>query len=77
MADKVKVSMNIPVDMKAYVDAEADKNGFTFTTMIQVIVSQYKRENEAIELTKNINLNELMEACRRNGFNVNMNDMPY
>ena len=49
---KSRINMYFPDDLKDWLWEEANKNGFNLTTMIQMIVLDYKKQQEAIDMTK-------------------------
>ncbi len=60
MSDKVieksRVNMYLPNDLKDWLWQEANKNGFNLTTMVQVIILDYKKQQEALEFSKLANV---------------------
>lgn len=52
MAEKVRVNMNFPLELKQWLEDEAEKNGFNLTTMIQLACMNYRKEQEAIEMSR-------------------------
>lgn len=46
--EKVRVNMYLPADLKEWYVVEAEKNGFNLTTMIQVAMLDYKKQQEAM-----------------------------
>lgn len=61
--EKVRVNMYLPVDLKEWFWREAEKNGFNLTTMIQVAMLDYKKQQEAMLMTDHImELNSKLSA---------------
>lgn len=50
--EKSRVNMYFPNDLKDWLWEQANKNGFNLTTMVQMIVLDYKKQQEAIDMTK-------------------------
>ena len=46
--EKVRVNMYLPADLKEWYVEEAEKNGFNLTTIIQVAILDYKKQQEAM-----------------------------
>ena len=49
---KSRMNMYFPDDLKDWLWEQANKNGFNLTTMVQMIVLDYKKQQEAIDMTK-------------------------
>lgn len=49
---KDRVNMWLPVDIKDWLWQEANKQGFNLTTMIQVIILDYKKQQEAMDMSR-------------------------
>lgn len=47
--EKVRVNMYLPADLKEWYVSEGEKNGFNLTTMIQVAMLDYKKQQEAMQ----------------------------
>lgn len=44
--------MYFPDDLKDWLWEQANKNGFNLTTMVQMIVLDYKKQQEAMDISK-------------------------
>lgn len=53
--EKVRVNMYLPKDLKDWFNEEAEKNGFNFTTMVQVAMLDYRKQTEALGMTDQFN----------------------
>lgn len=50
MAEKVRVNMLMPAELKEYLTKEGDKLGFNLTTMILIACMEYRKTQQGIEL---------------------------
>ena len=50
--EKSRVNMYFPTDLKNWLWEQANENGFNLTTMVQMIVLDYKKQKEALDMTK-------------------------
>ena len=50
MAEKSRVNLYMPVDLKDYLVEEGDKLGFNLTTMIIIACMEYRKTQQGIEL---------------------------
>ena len=50
--EKVRVNMYLPKDIKDYVNAKAEENGFNLTTMIQVMILDYRKQEQAMQMAR-------------------------
>lgn len=48
--EKARVNLYLPQYLKDYVWKEAEKQGFNFTTMVQVMIMDYKKQQDALEM---------------------------
>lgn len=53
--EKVRVNMYLPAELKEWFVGEAEKNGFNLTTMIQVAMLDYKKQQEAMHSMSTVN----------------------
>ena len=44
--------MYLPDDLLDWLWKQANKNGFNLTTMVQMIILDYKKQQEAIDMTR-------------------------
>ena len=49
---KSRVNINLPADLKKWATEQAEINGFSLTMMIQVMMLDYKKQLEALDMTK-------------------------
>lgn len=49
---KSRMNMYFPDDLKDWLWEQANKNGFNLTTMVQMIVLDYKKQQEAMDISK-------------------------
>lgn len=54
--EKVRINMYLPKDIKDYISSKAEENGFNLTTMIQVMILDYRKQEKAMEMAKLIDL---------------------
>ena len=66
MAEKVRVNMNFPLELKLWLEEEAEKNGFNLTTMIQLACMNYRKEQEALRMASQVDmLTEYLEQVKQ------------
>lgn len=56
MAEKVRVNMNFPLELKQWLEEEAERNGFNLTTMIQLACMNYRKEQEALRMADQVDM---------------------
>ena len=85
--EKVRINMYLPLDLKQWFMEEAEKNGFNLTTMIQVAMLDYKKQQEAMGTMNIINSmasiqpqkqsvdmkDVLVEVFRKDGYKLEWN----
>jgi len=49
---KTRINMYLPDDLLDWLWKQANKNGFNLTTMVQMIILDYKKQQEAIDMTR-------------------------
>jgi len=49
---KTRINMYLPDDLLDWLWSQANKNGFNLTTMVQMIILDYKKQQEAIDMTR-------------------------
>lgn len=50
MAEKARVNLYMPTELKDYLVEEGDKMGFNLTTMILIACMEYRKTQQGIEL---------------------------
>lgn len=50
MAEKVRVNMLMPVELKEYLTQEGDKLGLNFTTMVLIACMEYRKTQQSMEV---------------------------
>lgn len=71
MADKARVNLYMPKELKDYLVAEGEKMGFNLTTMILIACMDYRKTQQSIALgqimetlTDEDKLKEFAMACK-------------
>lgn len=66
MAEKVRVNMNFPLELKQWLEEEAERNGFNLTTMIQLACMNYRKEQEALRMGAQVDvINAYLEQMKK------------
>lgn len=50
MAEKTRISMLMPTELKEYLTNEGDKLGLNFTTMVLIACMEYRKTQQGIEM---------------------------
>lgn len=50
MAEKTRISMLMPTELKEYLTSEGDKLGLNFTTMVLIACMEYRKTQQGIEM---------------------------
>ena len=50
MADKTRISMLMPTELKEYLTKEGDKLGLNFTTMVLIACMEYRKTQQSVEV---------------------------
>lgn len=50
MAEKVRVNMLMPAELKDYLASEGEKLGLNFTTMVIIACMEYRKTQQSVEM---------------------------
>lgn len=50
MAEKTRISMLMPTELKEYLTKEGDKLGLNFTTMVLIACMEYRKTQQSVEM---------------------------
>lgn len=48
---KTRVNLYLPEPLRLWVWEQANENGLNFTTMLQIMILDYKKQKEALDMT--------------------------
>lgn len=65
---RVRLNISLPQDLNDYVRTLAEENDLNLTTMIQLILMQYREQHTAMNIMNGYtNLNDMMIALQKEG----------